>query len=87
MAAADLSGIQVSVHLDQHSSVSFDAANLWPDDEAESDTASVAGEVARRLTDQGFVGFNSGTGSITFIPASAVKRVDVSALPNRADSG
>jgi hypothetical protein len=85
MAAVDPSGIQVSVHLDQHSSVSFNATNLWPGDQA-ADAASLAAVLARRLTGDGFVGFTSGAGSITLIPTGAVKRVDVSAVPKRAGS-
>jgi hypothetical protein len=90
MAAPDSTRIHVSVHLDQHSTVSFDASNVWPSSElvdgAGTDPASVADLLARRLTTEGFVGFSAGAGSITLIPAGAVKRVDVSVVPKPARS-
>jgi hypothetical protein len=90
MAAADPARIQVSVHLDQHSAVSFDASKLWPREEFVADTgtdaASIAGVLMRRLTAEGFVGFSADASAITLIPAGAVKRVDVAEVPRRTDS-
>ena len=90
MAAAEPARIHVSVHLDHHSAVSFDASNLWPREERADDTGTDAAAIAellmRRLTAEGFVGFSADAGSITLIPANAVKRVDVSEVPKRTSS-
>ncbi|HZZ98024.1 MAG TPA: hypothetical protein VFE19_13465 [Jatrophihabitantaceae bacterium] len=74
---------QAVVHLIQQNTVSFSAAQLWPMDGAYSrfgpDIDSFAREVARRLQEDGYVGFRANDGSISIIPFTAVKRIDFAA--------
>jgi hypothetical protein len=80
MTAASEHRGQAVVHLIQQSTVTFSAAHLWPMDGAYSrfgpDIDSFAREVARRLQEDGYVGFRADDNSISIIPFSAVKRID-----------
>ena len=72
--------MHVTIHLVQQTTVDFDADVLWPLHGAYSrfgaDLDSFAGEVTRRLSADGYLGFRPNSGSITVIPLGAVKRID-----------
>ena len=72
--------VHVTVHLMQQTTVDFAAHDLWPLHGAYSrfgaDLDSFAGEVTRRLSSDGYLGFRPKSDSITVIPISVVKRID-----------
>ena len=77
--------MHVTLHLVQQTTVDFDANHLWPLHGAYgrfgADLDSFAGEVARRLSSDGYLGFRPTSSSITVIPLSAVKRIDFTVRP------
>ena len=77
--------MHVTIHLVQQTTVDFDANDLWPLHGAYSrfgaDLDSFAGEIARRLSSDGYLGFRSDSDSISVIPLSAVKRLDFTVQP------
>ncbi len=72
--------MHASIHLIQQTTVTFNAADLWPLHGAYTrfgpDLPSFAEEVTRRLQADGYVGFHPDPESITVIPLQAVKRID-----------
>ncbi len=82
MSDQDASRLQVTIHLLQQTTVSFNAGNLWPMHGAYSrfgnDLPSFAEEVTRRLHADGYIGYTQDGEGITVIPLSAIKRVDFS---------
>jgi hypothetical protein len=72
--------MHVTIHLVQQTTVDFDGDDLWPlhggYGRFGADLESFAGEVTRRLSSDGYLGFRANSGSITVIPLSAVKRID-----------
>ena len=72
--------VHVTVHLMQQTTVDFAGHDLWPLHGADSrfgaDLDSFAGEVTRRLSSDGYLGFRPKSDSITVIPISVVKRID-----------
>lgn len=81
MTASSPAHTRVIIHLMQQSTVSFEAADIWPSAGIEFDVASFAEEVTRRLHNDGSVGYTTGPDAITVIPASSVKRLDFTATP------
>lgn len=79
---ADSARRQVTIHLLQQTTVSFDASQLWPlhDEYARfgDDLAALAEEVTRRLRTDGYIGYSAASDTITVIPLAAVKRIDFS---------
>lgn len=77
--------MHVTLHLLQQTTVDFAAHDLWPLHGAYSrfgaDLDSFAGEITRRLSADGYLGFRPMSGSITVIPLSAVKRIDFTMQP------
>jgi hypothetical protein len=77
--------MHVTIHLVQQTTIDFDANDLWPPHGAYSrfgaDLESFGGEVTRRLSSDGNLGFRPNSGSITVIPLSAVKRIDFTVRP------
>jgi hypothetical protein len=77
--------MHVTIHLVQQTTVDFDGNDLWPLHGAYgrfgADVESFAGEVTRRLSSDGYLGFRPNSGSITVIPLSAVKRIDFTVRP------
>jgi hypothetical protein len=68
--------VRVIIHLMQQSTVSFEAAEIWPRAGADFDLESFATEVTRRLYTDGYLGYTTGTDAVTVIPAGSVKRLD-----------
>jgi hypothetical protein len=85
MTETSFEHMHVTIHLVQQSTVEFEANDLWPLHGAYSrfggDLDSFAGEIARRLSSDGYLGFHPDSGSITVIPLSAVKRLDFTVHP------
>ena len=77
--------MHVTLHLVQQTTVDFDANHLWPLHGSYSrfgaDLDSFAGEITRRLSSDGYLGFRPKSSSITVIPLSAVKRIDFTMRP------
>lgn len=77
--------LHVTIHLVQQTTVDFDANDLWPLGGAYSrfgdDLDSFAGEITRRLSTDGYLGFRPNPASITVIPLGAVKRIDFTVRP------
>ena len=76
MTASSLVHVRVIIHLMQQSTVSFEAADIWPRAEVDFDVESFATEVTRRLHTDGYLGYTTSTDAITVIPAGSVKRLD-----------
>lgn len=77
--------MHVTIHLVQQTTVDFDGNDLWPLGGAYSrfgaDLDSFAGEITRRLSTDGYLGFRPNSASIMVIPLSAVKRIDFTSRP------
>jgi hypothetical protein len=88
MTAPDSARMRVTIHLLQQTTVAFDASQLWPlhGEYARfgNDLPSLAEEVARRLRNDGYIGFSPHADDITLIPLAAVKRIDFSLVAPRA---
>ncbi|HEY2985599.1 MAG TPA: hypothetical protein VGJ38_15690 [Jatrophihabitantaceae bacterium] len=76
MTASSPAHVRVIIHLMQQSTVSFEAADIWPRAGVDFDVESFATEVTRRLYSDGYLGYTTGTDAVTVIPAGSVKRLD-----------
>ncbi len=76
MTASSPVHVRVIIHLMQQSTVSFEAADIWPRAAGDFDVESFATEVTRRLYTDGYIGYTTSTDAITVIPADSVKRLD-----------